>query len=112
MDISRVVTELKQDGSLSDQRFADSFIYNRMQRGYGPSRIRQELRDRGVAEEIICAALDENDNEWLSRLIAVHHKKFGDSIPADYGERMRQSRFLQYRGFTPEQIRRFFNADS
>ena len=110
-DITRVVAELKQDGSLSDQRFADSFIYNRIQRGYGPLRIRQELRERGVDGEIISNALDENDNEWLSRLIEVRNKKFGGSIPADYSERMRQSRFLQYRGFTGEQISRLFKRD-
>lgn len=106
------MTQLKQDGSQSDQRFTDSFIYNRMQRGYGPLRIRQELRERGVDDGIISGTLNVGNDDWMARLTEVHAKKFGASIPADYRKRARQTRFLEYRGFTSDQIRRLFNPDS
>ena len=112
MAVDRVVTELDRDGSLSDQRFTDSYIYHRVQRGYGPLRIRQELLERGVSEEIISAAMEHGAIDWMACLAAVSAKKFGKSVPADFTERARQSRFLQYRGFTPDQIRRLFNQDS
>ncbi|NND37435.1 MAG: hypothetical protein HKN81_09915, partial [Gammaproteobacteria bacterium] len=35
----------------------------------------------------------------------VHDRKYGGAAPADYRERARRSRFLQYRGFSGEQIR-------
>ena len=110
-DIARVMAELKQDGSQSDRRFTDSYIYHRIQRGYGPLRIRQELRERGIEDGIISVALDENGEDWMSRLKDVHAKKFGTALPAGPREQARQSRFLQYRGFTPEQIRRLFNGE-
>ena len=104
------MAELKQEGSQSDTRFTDSYIYHRIQRGYGPLRIMQELRERGIEDGIISGALDESGEDWISRLIDVHAKKFGSSIPADYKERARQSRFLQYRGFTADQIRQLFKT--
>lgn len=109
-DVTRVVADLRRDGSLSDQRFTDSFIYSRIQRGYGPLRIRQELRERGIDDGIITATLDNVGKDWMSRLVEVRTKKFGASIPSDYSERARQSRFLQYRGFSPDQIRRLFGG--
>ena len=104
------MAELKQEGSQSDGRFTDSYIYHRIQRGYGPLRIRQELRERGIEDGLISSALDESGEDWISRLTDVHAKKFGASIPADRRERARQSRFLQYRGFPSEQIRRLFDG--
>ena len=109
-DVAQVVAELKQDGSLSDQRFTDAFIHNRIQRGYGPQRIRQELLERGIGEENIHTALDEGNHDWMARIIEVHTRKFGIPLPTDYRERARQSRFLQYRGFTGDQIRRLFDG--
>jgi len=41
----------------------------------------------------------------------VRQRKYGDRRPDDYRERARQSRFLQYRGFTGEQIHMALAAD-
>ena len=35
----------------------------------------------------------------------VREKKFGADLPGEYAERAKQMRFLQYRGFVPENIR-------
>ena len=105
------MAQLGKDGAQSDLRFTDSFIYDRIQRGYGPLRIRQELRERGIDEGSIAGALADGNNDWMARLTDVHAKKFGAAIPVDFRERIRQSRFLQYRGFTPDQIRRLFDRD-
>jgi len=109
-DVAGVVALLKQDGSLSDQRFTEAYIHNRIQRGYGPQRIRLELLERGIGEENIRSALDEGNYDWMARIVAVHARKFCTSIPTDYRERARQSRFLQYRGFTGDQIQRLFDG--
>jgi regulatory protein len=49
-------------------------------------------------------AFSEAEVDWLAVAKTVRHKKFGDGKPADYKERARQARFLQYRGFSGEQI--------
>jgi len=82
-----------------------SFVRARRDKGYGPVRIRGELRERGVDSETIEACLDQSDVAWLRLVASVRAKRFGLDLPDDFRERARQTRFLQQRGFTAEQIR-------
>ena len=77
----------------------------RGERGYGPMRIRAELRERGIDDELIATHLDARDSSWLRRLQAVCVKRYGAAPPADFNEKAKRMRFLQTRGFTAEQIR-------
>ena len=47
-----VIEGLEQDGLLSDERFAESYFQSRKRRGFGPLRIKNELIQRGVNENI------------------------------------------------------------
>ena len=106
--ISGVVSALRAEGLQSDERFAESYVHYRLEKGYGPVRIRQELRERGVPDGVIEPCLEEYGSDWQNFIAGVREKKFGKKLPADYKEQARQSRFLQYRGFTGEQISRLF----
>lgn len=106
--VSRVLAQLKTENLQSDYRFTEAYVHNRIERGYGPLRIRQELHEKGLAENLIEIFVTEQDSDWMQRLDLVRQKKFGKAMPADYKEQARQSRFLQYRGFPTEQIRRLF----
>ena len=110
-EIAPALEHLSQEGLLSDERFVESFVHSRMQRGSGPVKIRAELRQRGVVDSLVEAYLDERDKIWIENGEAVRHKKFGCELPGDFKERARQARFLQYRGFTSEQIRRVLQDD-
>ncbi len=48
------------------------------------------------------AALDVN---WRALARDVRSRKFGSGAPGSYKEKARQSRFLQHRGFSHDQIR-------
>ena len=109
--VSEVITQLKQQGSQSDHRFADAFVHSRIEKGYGPLRISQELREKAIADDLIETLLTNRDEDWMVRVANVREKKFGQSMPTDYKEQARQSRFLQYRGFSGEHIRRSFKAE-
>lgn len=102
--IDAVLARLTAQGLISDHRFVDSFIRQHAQRGQGPDRIRAELRQRGVAAEAIEARLSAAEVDWEALAIQVRARKFRER-PANRAERAKQSRFLQYRGFTTEQIR-------
>jgi regulatory protein len=104
-----VVSRLESERLLSDDRFVESFLAARRARGYGPVRIREELRQRGVADETIGRWLDMNGREWRDDLKVVRRKKFGARMPKSYSERAKQARFLQYRGFTADQIQTILN---
>ena len=46
------IKELERDGLLSDERFAESYFQSRKRRGFGPLRIKSELIQRGVKENL------------------------------------------------------------
>ena len=107
-EIDAVLDALQAERLLSDHRYASQRVSARAAR-VGDLRLRQELRRSGVAEADIEASLPEAGDE-VARCRAVWEKKFGCS-PADAGERARQMRFLQYRGFSAEAIRQTLRGE-
>lgn len=108
--IEATIEQLVHDGLVSDTRFAEAFVSARLRRGQGPVRIRAELKRRGVAGELAAVTLDSADFDWEQRAAEVRVKKFGAAAPDDLKAKARQQRFLEYRGFTGEQIRAAFRA--
>ncbi len=107
---SRRSSALVDDGLLSEQRFIDSFLASYTRRGHGPLWLRAELERRGIAGAQVAEALAGQEVDWAAEARAVREKRFGPDLPADYKERARQSRFLQYRGFSAEQLRAAFGG--
>jgi len=103
--IEVAVAGLVADGLQSDERFAESFVAVRMRKGQGPVRIRMELKRRGLAGELIRRYLDVGSQTWANLASEVRQRKFGANMPDDFSEKARQMRFLEYRGFTGDQIR-------
>lgn len=110
-DVLAVVEQLRDEGLQSDDRFTEAYIHSRVQRGYGPVRIRQELRERSISDELLASHLEINDPRWNEEVRHVREKKYGKVLPSTYQDKIKQSQFLQYRGFTNEQIRRIFRTD-
>ena len=104
-EAEEAIQHLIAEGLQSDARFAEAYTASRLRTGKGPVRIRNELEQRGVAAELIDASLAGVDVDWFECARAVRVRKFGAASPDDFHERARQSKFLQYRGFTGEQIR-------
>ena len=108
-DIISVISKLTTANLQSDERFAENYLRYRSQRGFGYQKIRQELKERGVDAELISNTLAESDIDWFALAAGVRCKRFGEQQPEDYKDRAKQQRFLQYRGFTHEQITESFN---
>jgi len=103
--VAAVVEGLVAERLLSETRFVEQFIRQHAGRGHGPVRIRADLRERGVPEAEIEAGLEAAGEDWAAVAREARGRRFGVSLPSDYAGRARQARFLQYRGFTHEQIR-------
>ena len=103
--VTTVVEGLAAQRLLSESRFVEQFIRQHAGRGHGPVRIRVELRERGVAQGDIEEGLAAATEDWAGIARETRRKRFGLSPPGDYRERARQARFLQYRGFSAEQVR-------
>lgn len=107
-DIEACLDTLEEQGLQSDVRFAESFIRSRIIRGQGVIRIKGELRQRGVDQEISSNALacvEENEGvDWFELASDTLARRF--SSPGDSPkERAKRERFLASRGFDFEQIR-------
>jgi regulatory protein len=98
-EIEATLEALVSDGLLSEERFVESFVGSYTRRGHGPVWLRAELERRGISGAAISEALAKADVDWDAAAEAVRVKRFGPEIPTDFKERVRQARFLQYRGF-------------
>lgn len=102
--IDEILNQLQIEGLQSDERFTEVYVRSRKQRGFGPLRIKAELRGKGIADEIISAYLNALSVDWVELAKTQYHKRFGDKPAGDYKERAKRARFLQGRGFSKEVI--------
>ena len=100
--IDEQIARLTGENLQSNLRFAESYARQRIGRGYGPVRVREELRERGASGLDVAAAMEELQVDWFSVASEVVLKKFGALAPGDIKEKARRARFMQYRGFTAE----------
>lgn len=108
-EIATTLNELAAKGFLNNKRFAENYIHARQQKGYGPLRITLELKMRGLADDLIAELIDITDNRWFIIVQKTWQKKFKNKSALDFKEQAKQMRFLQYRGFTQEQIESIFH---
>jgi regulatory protein len=106
--VRAVLDQLETQDWLNEARFVESFIHSRRQKGCGPVRIQQELRQRGITDDLLSQVLEEETQDWIVQVRSVRQKRFGHTLPKTWDERAKQMRFLQYRGFTSEQIKAAF----
>ncbi len=106
--VESVLERLALERLQSDERFTEAYLRQRSEKGYGPQRISAELGERGIDDSLISARLREAEAEgeidWFERAEAVYARKFGDRPIEDMKDRAKRLRFMQYRGFTHEQI--------
>jgi regulatory protein len=104
-EIEALLDDLTARGWLSDARFAEHSIRARARR-FGPLRLVQQLRARGVDDEMIAAGFRSAAIDGISNIEVVWKSRF-NAPPADDRERGRQVRFLQARGFPLPEVIRF-----
>jgi regulatory protein len=107
-EVESVLQKLKDEGLQSDERFTEAYVNHRVNAGIGPLKIGYELRQKGIDESLSEAILEPMEEQWEPMMRRQRERKYGEVIPADYAERMKQARFLQNRGFSPESVMRLF----
>jgi regulatory protein len=103
-EIARVLDDFERRGWLSEARAAAQIVAVRRGR-FGAQRIRQEMRQKGIADTVVAVALPGLRAGDLEAARAVWRKRFG-TVPQTMAERAKQVRFLQGRGFELETIRK------
>jgi regulatory protein len=107
-EIGDLLAELIAEGSLSDERYVESYVRSCRQRSQGPMKIRAGLRQRQLPGELVDAALEQDPGAWVgvaSAWLARHH----EGVLA-YEDRAKYYRRLLNRGFSHEQAMQALDA--
>ncbi|WP_291991413.1 recombination regulator RecX [Candidatus Accumulibacter sp. ACC007] len=110
--LQALLDDLTASGLLSDERYALARVNARAGR-VGDAQLVHELRSKGVAAELVSAALATGEDE-LARACRVWQRRFArqpGAVADDAVARSRQMRFLAGRGFSAETIRRVLRGD-
>lgn len=99
-----LIRQLGEEGLLSDERYAEMLSRTRFNRGFGPVRVRAELRSQGVDDETIAQYAKLDEETLLQQARAALEKRFGGMRADDQKSRAQQVRFLAYKGFPSEVI--------
>jgi len=94
-----------------DERFAGMLARSRAGQGYGPARIRMELKTHGLDDAAIRQCLDELEQDWRASAATQLRKRYGGKAPADHAERAKRAQFLLRRGFSAATVRSLTHAD-
>ena len=108
--IEPVLDQLVEERLLDEARFAELYAGARADKGYGPLRVARELRERGVAEDVVAATLAMLEGDWLPKLRELHRKRFKSRLPADVAGRLQQTRVFRQHGFTLDQIKHLYDT--
>ena len=106
-EIPEILADFKKRNWVSDTRFTEQILHARKSK-FGSARIANELREKGVSDELISEAVQDVKENELANAKAVWCKKY-DSPPASREEWAKQARFLQSRGFGFEIIKKVIN---
>ena len=103
--VEQVVDELAEANLQSDERYAESYVRQRVDKAYGPVRIRAELAERGIDQGQAARAMAAESPDWFAIAADWYEKRFGSEPPADLKEKSRRQQALARRGFAHEHIR-------
>ena len=110
-DVSALLDDLAKRGWLSDRRLAEQHIRSRARR-FGPLKLAQQLRAKGVDEQTIAAGFRSAEiDPAATRMQSVWASRFA-TLPGDERERARQVRFLQGRGFALGEVLKFLKVNA
>ena len=97
-DVEAAADWCHAQGFLNETRFAES-ISRRLGAKYGAQRVAHALRQKGIAEDQVNAAISTLKGSEQDRARALWARKFG-GIAESANEKSKQSRYLQSRGFS------------
>ena len=105
-NLAALLDALQAKDFINEARVAESVLHRRAPR-LGAQRVLQELRRKGLDEELVRAAAAQLKGSELERARAVWRQRFGSMpAPATPQERARQMRFLAARGCGADVVRR------
>jgi regulatory protein len=110
-EAAEAIERLGEQNYQDDERFAEMLLRARIAHGYGPARIRAELRSHGLNAAAIDALIAAAEVDWSALATAQLRKKYGSKSAADHAERGKRAQFLLRRGFSADTVRAATHAE-
>ena len=82
-EAGEAIDRLGEQHYQDDERFAGSLVRSRASQGYGPMRVRAELKSHGLSDARIRAVLDEAGVDWDANALNVLRRRFGGKSTPD-----------------------------
>jgi regulatory protein len=97
---------LVEMGLQDDNRFTEMFIRSKALAGYGPVRIRMELRQKHIPSELVELSFENIQDQinWSEEVDRLIEKKANNLDLSDMKSKNKVMNFLQRRGFNLDQI--------
>ncbi len=104
-DVEAALERLLEQGYQNDQRFGEMLVRTRIAQGYGPLRIRAELKSHQLLMTEIQVLLDAAAADWQDLACKMLRRRYGPSTTADRQQWLRRAQFLLRRGFDAATVR-------
>lgn len=103
-DVEHVLRRLTDNRYLNDIQLISYLFDKQIKKFHGPTRIKQELRQKGFPPVLIEQEIEQSDVDWYELAKEARVRKFGDALPTDPKEKNKQIRHLQYKGYAMDTI--------
>ena len=103
--LEALLDDLAQRKQLSDERYAETRSHW-LSRKFGAAKIRQDLKEHGIADAVIARVSADGDLEKARAILA---RKYRAPV-STREEKAKRARFLQSRGFSYEIIRKVLST--
>jgi regulatory protein len=110
-ETSAAIDRLGEQRYQDDDRFGEVLLRSRIAQGYGPMRLRMELKTHGLSDARIRELLDAAEIDWDASARAQLRRRYGSAGAVDPAERGRRAQFLLRRGFAAATVRNVTRAD-
>lgn len=98
------VDRMTAEGWQDDARFAEQLVRSRANNGYGPIRIRAELKTHDLESDAVAIAMDTYDGDWAENARDLVRRRFAGGHE-DRAIQRKAAEFLMRRGFCGDDIR-------
>ncbi|ATX81749.1 regulatory protein [Mariprofundus ferrinatatus] len=107
--VAFVLEQLKQEGYLSEKRYAESYLRSRLNRGEAPWLAAQKAKQKGVDHTVLEAVLADMNEDFDAQEACrtlLEHRDPGGLRFEDERVWQRQARFLRNKGYNSATILR------
>jgi regulatory protein len=104
ISIRKVIEECIGYNYLNNERFAEIFWRNRSAKGFGPNKIRIELKLKGIDSQLIQSSSQQKEIDFEKVVKSVYFKKYKGIQIVDFKDKLKRQNYLYQRGFDRDLI--------